>query len=137
MRFINKITLTIFLINHVSGDLVKLSDYEEAGRKSANYLEHFARENKIPGLVAGATIRGIPVWNYAFGQIDVENNVQTPVDAVWRIASISKSVTSALVGRLIDEGRLALNASIHSYLPLHIFPRKTWNNKTIDITLGK
>jgi CubicO group peptidase (beta-lactamase class C family) len=71
----------------------------------------------------------------AFGQSDVENNVHTHVDSVWRMGSISKSITSTLVGKLIDQGKLDLDKPIHEYLSEDIFPRKKWKSSPVNITL--
>ena len=91
----------------------------------------------IPGIVAGVNINGTTVWSQGFGLIDVENDVKTRVDSVWRLASISKALTSALIGRLIDEKLLDLNKSIHEYLKPSVFPIKQWNNTNVTITLGQ
>jgi serine beta-lactamase-like protein LACTB, mitochondrial len=66
---------------------------------------------------------------------DIENNVHAHKDSVWRTGSIAKPLTSALVGKLVDEGKLDFEKSIHQYLPTTLFPQKTWNNKNVDITL--
>ena len=113
------------------------SNFEIAINKSNAYLENIRKENLIPGIVAGVNINGTTVWSHAFGLTDVENDVKTRVDSVWRMASISKSLTSALIGRLIDQGRLDLNESIHKYLKPSVFPIKQWNKKNVSITLGQ
>ena len=111
------------------------TDYQSAINKTEKYLENVNKVDMIPGIVAGVNINGTTVWSQAFGLIDVENDVKTRVDSVWRLASISKSLTSALIGRLIDEKRLDLNKSIHEYLKPSVFPIKQWNNTNITITL--
>jgi serine beta-lactamase-like protein LACTB len=90
-----------------------------------------------PGIVAGVSLNGTQVWAHAFGYTDIENDVLARVDSVWRMSSISKSLTSALIARLIDEGTLDLNKSIDEYLKPNIFPIKNWNNKNVTITLGQ
>ena len=129
-----KILLIVALSNTVLGD--KISKYDQAIKNSVDYIEQIRKEYPIPGVVAGVRINGNLVWAQAFGEIDIENNVKTTKDSVWRLASISKAVTTALVGRLIDEGRLNLNHSIYDYLSREVFPIKKWKNKTVDITLG-
>ena len=124
-----------FVLQSVFGELP--SPYENAINKTIKYLDQIRKENAVPGIGADVSVNGTLVWAQGFGQIDIENNVNTSADSVWRLASISKSLTSALVGRLIDEGKLDLNKSIYEYLAPNVFPKKTWNNKTVDITLGK
>jgi CubicO group peptidase (beta-lactamase class C family) len=89
----------------------------------------------IPGLEAGISIKGKTVWTEAFGQTDIENNVKTRTDSVWRIMSISKSLASAMIGKLIDRGLIDLEKSIHNYLSTNIFPIKQWKGKNVTITV--
>jgi serine beta-lactamase-like protein LACTB len=80
-------------------------------------------------------IIGKEVWTQAFGQTDIENNVKTRIDSVWRIASISKSLTTAMIAKLIEKSLIDLEKSIHEYLSPKIFPIKQWNNKNVTITV--
>jgi serine beta-lactamase-like protein LACTB, mitochondrial len=110
-------------------------DIQNAITKSQEDVERWRVEIGIPGVVAGISIKGKEVWTEAFGYSDIENNVKAHRDSVWRMASISKSLTTALVGKLIDEGKLDLDKSIHEYLSPNIFPIKQWNGKNVTITL--
>lgn len=67
--------------------------------------------------------------------IDIENNVRTTNKTVWRLGSTSKALTSGLVAKLIDDGLLDLDRSIHDYLSQELFPRKKWGKRVVDITL--
>ena len=89
----------------------------------------------IPGAVFGFSIKGKTIWTEGFGRTDIENNVTTDKNSVWRLASISKPLTTALVAQLIDRKLLELNKSIHDYLPTSLFPNKTFGGKKVDITL--
>jgi serine beta-lactamase-like protein LACTB len=91
----------------------------------------------IPGLVAGISIKGKTVWTEAFGHTDIENDVKTRTDSVWRMASISKALTSALIGKLIEKGLIDLEKSIHNYLSPNIFPIKQWKGKNVTITVNQ
>jgi CubicO group peptidase (beta-lactamase class C family) len=61
-----------------------------------------------PGVVARISIKGKGVWTQAFGETDIKNNAKTRIDYVQRIASISKSLTTALIGGLIEKGLIDL-----------------------------
>ena len=52
-----------------------------------------------------------------FGYADVENQVGATPNTVMRIASISKSITMAALGRLMDEGSVELDKSVFEYVP--------------------
>src|SRR5262249_37165742 len=55
---------------------------------------------------------------------DLEQQVPvTPISRL-RIGSVSKPLTAALLGLLVEEGRLDLDAPVQAYVP--DFPRKAW-----------
>ena len=98
-------------------------------------INDLIQNKSFPGFVIGFTIKGKSVWTEGFGLIDIENNVKTHKDSVWRLASISKPLTTALVGTLLDKGLLNLNKSIYDYLPENLLPVKEWNGLPVNITL--
>jgi len=108
---------------------------DEAIADARAVIEEWKLLHSVPGVVIGLSIKGKQVWTEGFGYIDVENDVKTHKDSVWRLASISKPLTTALVGKLIDKGVLDLNKSIHQYLPKNLLPEKTWNGVPVNITL--
>jgi serine beta-lactamase-like protein LACTB len=110
-------------------------DIRNAIKKSFDYIEKVRIENSIPGIVAGISIKGKDVMTEAFGQTDIENDVKTHKDSVWRIASISKALTSAMIGKLTEKGLIELEKSIDDYLSPKTFPKKQWNNKNVTITV--
>ncbi|MEM9208834.1 MAG: serine hydrolase domain-containing protein [Pseudomonadota bacterium] len=52
-----------------------------------------------------------------FGSANYEHAVPNAPETRFRIASVSKSVTDAAIGRLIDAGELSLDASLSDFLP--------------------
>ncbi|XP_054158395.1 uncharacterized protein LOC128956705 [Oppia nitens] len=89
----------------------------------------------IPGAIVAFSIKGKTVWSESFGLSDIENNVPTHVDSPWRLCSISKTVTSALVGQLIDKKLLDLDKPINDYLPISLFPIHRYNGTEYKLTL--
>lgn len=57
-----------------------------------------------------------------FGYADIENHILCDSNTVLRIASISKSMTMAVVAKLWQEGKLSLDKDIREYVPN--FPEK-------------
>ncbi|KAJ9598346.1 hypothetical protein L9F63_010962, partial [Diploptera punctata] len=66
------------------------------------------------------------------GLADVENRVPCHADTVMRIASISKSMTMAVVAKFWQQGQLDLDKPIQHYVPS--FPKKTFENEEVKIT---
>lgn len=71
---------------------------------------------QIPGVSMALVYDGELVWSQAFGTADIEDKRRMTVEAVCRVESISKSVTAWGVLRLVEEGRIDLDAPVHKYL---------------------
>ncbi len=69
-------------------------DMKNVIKKTIDDIEKARIAEMIPGVVAGISIKGKDVMTEAFGQTDIENDVKTHKDSVWRLASISKSLTT-------------------------------------------
>lgn len=105
--------------------------------KSVHYIKNLRHKSLIPGLVVGIGRKGKPIWVQGFGESDIENNIKARADSVWRLASISKSLTSALIGHLIEKELLSLDDTIDKYLSEETFPTKKWNNSDVSITISQ
>jgi serine beta-lactamase-like protein LACTB len=81
-------------------------------------------EQMVPGLSVAVGVDGEIVWAEGFGWADLENRVPVWPSTKFRIASISKSLTAGAVGKLVEEGRLDLDAPVQMYVPS--FPEKEW-----------
>ncbi|MGE0442227.1 MAG: serine hydrolase domain-containing protein [Gemmatimonadales bacterium] len=75
---------------------------------------------------AGVTVMraGRVIWSEGFGFADLEQGVPVTPLTRFRVGSVSKSLTSAAVGLLVESGRLDLDAPIQRYVPS--FPVKRW-----------
>lgn len=86
---------------------LKSPEYVEAAGAAASKLNQWRTANQIPGYVVGVSVRGQEVWKHADGYADIENGIPCNVDTVMRIASISKAITSAILGRLLEEKKVS------------------------------
>src|SRR5215217_4925645 len=62
----------------------------------------------VPGVVALVTDRQRVLYQGAFGVADVATGRALDADALFRIASMTKPVTSVALMQLIEQGRLGL-----------------------------
>ncbi len=81
-----------------------------------------------PGITAAIAVDGDIFWAEGFGYADVEQKTPIWPATKMRIASVSKSLTSATVGLLVEEGKLDLDAPVQQYVPE--FPEKRWTITT-------
>jgi CubicO group peptidase (beta-lactamase class C family) len=72
---------------------------------------------RIAGAVTLVTRRGHVVWFKAQGMSDREANKPMRPDAMFRICSMTKPITSVAVMMLYEEGRFLLEDPVSKYLP--------------------
>jgi serine beta-lactamase-like protein LACTB len=78
----------------------------------------------IPGLALAMGDGGQLRFVAGFGLADVENDVPAGPETVFRLASLSKPVTAAAALRLVEAGRLDLDAPVWTLC--EAFPQKPW-----------
>jgi len=72
---------------------------------------------KIPGAVALVIRNGNVVYFKSFGLADVESQTPMQNDNIFRIASMTKAITSVAVMILYEQGRFQLNDPVSKYIP--------------------
>ncbi len=100
------------------GDLAPAVEFARA------MLEVMRTERGVPGLSAAVGIDGSVVWAGGFGWADVEARVPVTSATKFRVGSVSKPLTAAAIGILVQEGKLDLDAPVQRYVPA--FPEKRW-----------
>lgn len=81
-------------------------------------------ESNLPGLSIAVGIDGAMAWSEGFGWADLENRVPVTTAHKFRVGSVSKPITAAAMGVLVERGLLDLDAPVQSYVPE--FPEKEW-----------
>src|SRR5262245_36226667 len=80
-------------------------------------LNQFVADRKIAGAVAAVARQGKLVYLEPVGYQNVDARTPMRVDSLFRIYSMTKSVTAVAVMMLRDEGRFALEDPVSKYLP--------------------
>jgi CubicO group peptidase (beta-lactamase class C family) len=81
------------------------------------FLQRYVDENKIAGAVGLVMRDGRVVYERAVGWADKEAGRRMTTDAIFRIASQSKAITSTAIMILVEEGRIALDDPVSRYIP--------------------
>ncbi|HEY7288156.1 MAG TPA: serine hydrolase domain-containing protein [Vicinamibacterales bacterium] len=76
-----------------------------------------ARGDVPGGLVVAAATKDRVLYQKAFGKADVAQGRPMATDAIFRIASMTKPVTSVAAMQLIEKGRFTLDDPAEKYLP--------------------
>jgi CubicO group peptidase (beta-lactamase class C family) len=81
-------------------------------------------EQNLPGLSVAVGAGGEIVWTEGFGWADLENRTTITPEMRFRSGDVSKALTSAGLGLLLENNALELDDEIHAYVPE--YPKKQW-----------
>ncbi len=82
-----------------------------------NALRGAVEHGEAPGVVALVTDRNGVLYRGAFGVADVETKRPMAVDSMFRIASMTKAITSLALMQLVEQGKLTIEDPVEKYLP--------------------
>ncbi|MFQ5703744.1 MAG: serine hydrolase domain-containing protein [Gemmatimonadales bacterium] len=102
--------------------------------QSRTLIDSVMRARNIPGLSIAVSIDGNIVWSEGFGYANLEQRTPVTSTTEFRIGSISKSLTSAALGQLYEQGKLDLDAPVQRYVPS--FPQKKKGAVTVRLVAG-
>ena len=80
-------------------------------------MQGFVDRNEASGIVTLIAREGKTVDLHAVGLADVEKNVPMKTDSIFRIASMTKPVTSVAIMMLFEEGKLFLTDPVSKFIP--------------------
>ncbi|HQE91479.1 MAG TPA: serine hydrolase domain-containing protein [Anaerolineae bacterium] len=80
-------------------------------------MQRYVDDGKLAGLIATVARRGQTVYMEKFGMMDIEAHKPMQFDAIFRIASMTKPITSVAVMTLYEEGHFHLNTPVAEFIP--------------------
>ncbi|MEJ7626180.1 MAG: serine hydrolase domain-containing protein [Ferruginibacter sp.] len=80
-------------------------------------VKHMMEQQKIVGLSLAVIKNGQPVVNKGYGLANVELNVPVTSETVIRLGSVSKQFFTTAIMKLMEEGKLSIEDSIHKFFP--------------------
>ena len=84
--------------------------------KLNQYFNALEKNNKFMGSVAVSKGDSL-IFNRSIGYLDIEMNKKINYSSKFRIGSISKTFTSVLILKSVEDGKLYLDDTIESYFP--------------------
>jgi CubicO group peptidase (beta-lactamase class C family) len=91
-------------------------DAQRLGRLDA-VIQAQVDQKKMAGAVLFIARDGREIRHRAYGLRDMEHGMPMSTDAIFRIASMSKAVTTVAVMMLYEEGKLMLHDPVSKYIP--------------------
>ena len=98
--------------------------YGDAIEQGREVVAKLMAARGLPGFSIAVARDGVVIWSEGFGLADVEQGVRVTPLTRFRLGSVSKVLTAAGVVKLVEEGKLDLDAPIQRYVPG--FPAKPW-----------
>ncbi len=103
------------MLTPVSPETIGLS----AGRlgRIGVVMQRYVAEKKLAGIIATVARRGQTAYLAKFGMADVEAGAPIQYDTIFRIASMTKPLTSIAAMMLYEEGWFDLNTYVYEFIP--------------------
>lgn len=97
-------------------------------------VQQFVDKEQVAGVIALVARKGKIVYHKSFGYDDLDAKTPLKKDAIVRIASQTKAITSAAVMMLYEEGHFLLDDPISKYLPAFANPTVLESFNAADTT---
>ncbi len=82
-----------------------------------SFMDRSMDDRQIAGAVVLIAKEGKIAYNKAYGLADIESGAPMKTDSMFRIASMSKALTSTAIMILYEEGRLLMTQPISDFIP--------------------
>lgn len=92
-----------------------VAQHTNAARIFAAGLDSIRVQLKIPGMAAAVQKGDAILLEGGFGYADVERGIKCTANTSFRVASVTKTFTSTLVGELFEQGKIRLNDPVIRY----------------------
>jgi CubicO group peptidase (beta-lactamase class C family) len=86
-------------------------------KKLDNYYSKMVENWDVPSVTIGIVKDGKLVFTGSYGVKEIGKNDKPDENTLYAIASNSKAFTSAIIGMLVEEGKLKWNDKVKDYLP--------------------
>ncbi len=82
----------------------------------SGFLAAAVDRGDVPGVIVLITAPERVLYHEAFGMMNVEQGLEMRKNTIFRIASMTKPITSVAVMMLVEEGKLGLDDEVSKYL---------------------
>lgn len=99
--------------------------------ENSNWLRSF----DVPAVAVVQIRGGAVTWSKGYGTTNTTNGVPVTADTIFRVGSITKSVTAWGVMRLVEQGRMDLETPVDTYLTRWHLPPSPFD--PAGVTIGR
>ncbi|OPY57962.1 MAG: putative penicillin-binding protein PbpX [Pelotomaculum sp. PtaU1.Bin035] len=94
--------------------------YNNVNSKLDNVILAEMNKYNMIGISAAFVKDGKIIWSNGYGWSDLERNKQASPDTIYRLASVSKTITATALMQLWEQGKLGLDDDISDYLGFEV-----------------
>ena len=80
-------------------------------------MRDYVAKKKLAGAIVAVARHGKVVHFGTYGKMDLERDKEMTEDAIFRIYSMSKAITTAAALMLLEEGKYSLDDPVSKYIP--------------------
>lgn len=114
--------LSIFWFVSISGFA---QDFEKEIQQADSIVTEFFGKHLLPGMSISVYKDDRMIWSKGYGFADLDNEIEVdPSKTLFRIGSVSKTLTAAGLGLMIQDGILSADDEIQKWVP--DFPQKKY-----------
>ncbi|MCG8470136.1 MAG: beta-lactamase family protein [Gemmatimonadetes bacterium] len=106
------LTLIVTIIPGAAGQAV-------SREQLLDYMEQIRNENDLPGISVAVAVDGEIVFSEGVGYAELDNRIPATGRTVHNVGSVSKVLAVVGLMKLVEEGKVDLDATIQTYLPYY------------------
>ncbi len=126
-------TFTVFGLNPIRGTVQPFAPSDKFIEHLDVRIHELMALYRIPGSSIALVKEGQIIWTNAYGYADQENGIKMTTDTPMRVQSISKPVTAWGIMRLVEQGKIDLDAPVVEYLKSWQFPEANISAETVSV----
>jgi len=134
--FVFKLTLATTAQKTITLQPTVLPGVSERFNRIDYLLQEYVDKQWIGGATAIVVQNGKTIYHKSFGYKDIDTKTPVTNDAIYRIASQTKAITSTAIMILYEEGKILLDDPLSKYIPEYKNPKvlDTYNEKDTTYT---
>lgn len=112
---------------------ISLNDYSYAIDYAEYQVKEIMKKNDLPGISVALIDDQDIIMQNSYGYANLEENILTTPETVYRMGSVAKVFTAIEIMRLYNEGLVDLDAPITDYIPDFSIKSRFQDNTSITI----
>lgn len=128
---LNLFVLTLIIFSTVHAEQLT---YQNAGDSQLDVvIEQAMRTHSVPGASVAVVSNGAVTWAKGYGMANPAGGLFVTSETVFEAASVSKAVTAWGIMKLVEAGKLNLDAPVEQYLTRWHLPPSKYDHKQVTL----